>query len=116
MSFRSSEEPNIIRPAVFATPRGFGRRGDIGRRSLDGVRQGDRDLGHDLRTPLNAIIGFSEMMLDGAVGDIENERHREYLEHVRRSGLELLETVRELLEQCDPGGEDAQGKTPTRSV
>ena len=60
-----------------------------------------RELGHDLRTPLNAIIGFSEMILSGAAGDVENERQREYLEYVRKSGADLLDTVSQLLEEKD---------------
>jgi signal transduction histidine kinase len=83
---------------------------------LDDTRERVRELGHDLRTPLNAIIGFSEMLLDGAVGEIENERHREYLEYVQRSGLEMLETVRNLLEENDIGDDAAIGDAPPRCV
>lgn len=82
---------------------------------LDSARDRARELGHDLRTPLNAIIGFSEMLLAGTVGDVENERHREYLEYVQRSGLELLETVRNLLEESDDD-EAAGGNAPPRCI
>jgi len=42
-------------------------------------------MSHELRTPLNAIIGFSEAMLSGVYGPV-NERHREYLSDILTSG------------------------------
>ena len=54
-------------------------------------------MSHELRTPLNAVIGFSEVLLDRMVGDI-NERQEEYLNDIRNSGKHLLELVNEILD------------------
>ncbi|MEG3619040.1 ATP-binding protein [Magnetovibrio sp. PR-2] len=55
-------------------------------------------MSHELRTPLNAIIGFSESMLSGVFGQIENASHTEYLGHINASGELLLELINEVLD------------------
>ncbi|MBC7230912.1 MAG: PAS domain-containing protein [Actinobacteria bacterium] len=52
---------------------------------------------HELKTPLNAIIGFSELLLSGTYGDLE-ERQRRYLENILAGGRHLLELINEILE------------------
>jgi signal transduction histidine kinase len=47
------------------------------------------NMSHEIRTPLNAIIGFSEELLEGTVGPL-NDRQREYLGNVVTSGKALL--------------------------
>jgi signal transduction histidine kinase/ActR/RegA family two-component response regulator len=54
-------------------------------------------MSHELRTPLNAVIGFSEVLLDRAFGDI-NERQEEYLQDIRNSGKHLLQLIKEILD------------------
>jgi signal transduction histidine kinase len=54
-------------------------------------------MSHELRTPLNAVIGFSEMLACGAAGPLD-ERQREYLDYIRRSGAHLLDTIDEILD------------------
>jgi len=54
-------------------------------------------MSHELRTPLNAIIGFSDMMLQGIFGPVEN-RYGEYLRLINKSGLHLLEVISDLLD------------------
>ncbi len=56
------------------------------------------NMSHELRTPLNAIIGFSEIMQGETLGGIENERYREYLGIINRSGLRLLSLVNDILD------------------
>ena len=46
------------------------------------------NLSHELRTPLNAVIGFSEMMLSGISGEL-NEKQREYTQDIMKSGRYL---------------------------
>jgi signal transduction histidine kinase len=53
---------------------------------------------HELRTPLNAIIGFSEMIEGQYLGPIENERYRQYAEHINGSGKHLLSLIDDLLD------------------
>ena len=55
------------------------------------------NMSHELRTPLNAIIGFSEAMLGGVYGSV-NERHREYLGDILTSGENLLGLINDILD------------------
>ena len=55
------------------------------------------NMSHELKTPLNAIIGFSEAMLSGIYGPI-NERHREYLSDILLSGEKLLGLINDVLD------------------
>ncbi len=55
------------------------------------------NMSHELKTPLNAIIGFSEAMLGGIYGPI-NERHREYLSDILLSGEKLLGLINDMLD------------------
>jgi signal transduction histidine kinase len=54
-------------------------------------------MSHELRTPLNAIIGFSDMMLQGIFGPLEN-RYGEYARHINKSGSHLLEVISDILD------------------
>jgi two-component system cell cycle sensor histidine kinase PleC len=54
-------------------------------------------MSHELRTPLNAIIGFSEMMLQGIFGPLA-ERYGEYVGHINKSGVHLLEVITDILD------------------
>lgn len=63
-----------------------------------------KDLNHDLRTPLNAIIGFTQMMENGTLGNIENPQYLEYLRHIRESGYQLLGKFEALMDTI-PGEE-----------
>lgn len=55
-------------------------------------------ISHEIRTPLNAIIGFSELMADEKFGPIGNERYRDYLNDISRSGNHVLSLVNDLLD------------------
>jgi PAS domain S-box-containing protein len=55
-------------------------------------------VSHEVRTPLNAIIGFSELMLDEKFGPVGNERYRDYLRDINRSGNHVLDLVNDLLD------------------
>jgi len=55
------------------------------------------NVSHELRTPLNAIIGFSELILDGITGDINNEQ-KDCLNDISNSGQHLLRLVNDILD------------------
>jgi len=55
-------------------------------------------ISHEIRTPLNAIIGFSELMVDERFGPIGNDRYRDYLRDINRSGNHVLDLVNDLLD------------------
>lgn len=54
-------------------------------------------MSHELRTPLNAVIGFSDVLLGGMFGEL-NERQEEYLGDILSSGRHLLELLNEILD------------------
>jgi len=55
------------------------------------------NMSHELRTPLNSIIGFSEVLIDGLVGEMTSEQ-KECLENVRSSGHHLLALISDILD------------------
>lgn len=55
------------------------------------------NVSHELRTPLNSIIGFSELLLERAFGDL-NERQLQYVEFVHSSGGHLLQLINNILD------------------
>lgn len=54
-------------------------------------------VSHELRTPLTSIIGYSEMLLAGIAGDI-NEEQREFMGTIHEKGGQLLELIKGLLD------------------
>ncbi len=55
------------------------------------------NISHDLRTPLNSIIGFSELLSNKIVGEL-NEKQNGYVEDIKVAGLKLLEMINEVLD------------------
>ena len=55
------------------------------------------NMSHELRTPLNAIIGFSDLLLEGGVGDVTAQQ-REFIESVLRNGKHLLSLINSVLD------------------
>ena len=58
------------------------------------------NVSHELRTPLNAIIGFSDMMLSGAYGNLGDEKYEEYCRDIRSSGSFLLDIISDILDMA----------------
>jgi signal transduction histidine kinase len=55
------------------------------------------NMSHELRTPLNAIIGFSQVLREEMVGDL-NEKQQEYLDDILSSGHHLLSLINDVLD------------------
>lgn len=54
-------------------------------------------MSHELRTPLTAIIGFSELLIEGAMGEV-NEEQKDSLKEVLNNGSNLLELINNILD------------------
>jgi len=54
-------------------------------------------MSHELRTPLNGILGFSEVLLDGKFGRL-NEKQTRFVENTLTSGRHLLRLINDLLD------------------
>lgn len=74
-----------------------------------------RALRHDLRTPLNAILGFSEVLLSGIDGEL-NESQREDLEIVRSSGRHLVSLFDDVLDYGAQALSMSIGPTDARPI
>ena len=61
---------------------------DLGNERLERLLSG---AGHQLRTPLNSVLGFTEILLMGLPGPLNEEQRRQL--HNVRSGARLLETT-----------------------
>jgi signal transduction histidine kinase len=55
------------------------------------------NLGHKLRTPLNPVVGYSELMLSGIYGEL-NERQLDRIQKINRNGQELIELINDMLD------------------
>ncbi len=55
-------------------------------------------ISHEIRTPLNAILGFAEVMMDERFGPIGNDRYRDYMKDIHRSGEHVMSLVNDLLD------------------
>jgi CheY-like chemotaxis protein len=55
------------------------------------------NMSHELRTPLNSIIGFSEVLVDGLVGEMTPEQ-KGCLKNIRSGGHHLLALINDILD------------------
>ncbi len=54
-------------------------------------------MSHELRTPLNVIIGYTDMQLEAAFGELDEE-HTSVLQTVREQAVQLLELIQATLD------------------
>jgi signal transduction histidine kinase len=52
---------------------------------------------HELRNPLNSIIGFSSLLIDGALGPLTDDQRQSIID-IHHSGSYLLQIINEILE------------------
>jgi signal transduction histidine kinase len=55
------------------------------------------NMSHELRTPLNSVIGFTDILLQGLAGDLNDEQQRQ-MTMVQHAGRELLALVDDVLD------------------
>ena len=75
------------------------------REAMEAAESGNRakseflaNMSHEIRTPLNAIIGFSDIILSGAFGELGSEKYTEYVRDIRHSGAHLLTIINDILD------------------
>lgn len=56
------------------------------------------NISHELRTPLNSIIGFSEIILSGSYGKLDNLQYCNYIQDIHNSGKHLLAVINDILD------------------
>ena len=54
-------------------------------------------LSHELRSPLNAVIGFSELLKDGFLGEV-NAKQKQYSNDIYNAGQHLLALINDMLD------------------
>jgi PAS domain S-box-containing protein len=55
------------------------------------------NMSHELRTPLNAIIGFSELLKDGVMGELQ-AKQQEFVGDIFGAGTHLLALINDILD------------------
>ncbi|MBI5327265.1 MAG: response regulator [Deltaproteobacteria bacterium] len=55
------------------------------------------NISHELRTPLNSIMGFSDLLLEKAFGEL-NEKQMQYVNYIHTSGRHLLHLINNILD------------------
>ena len=58
------------------------------------------NVSHDMRTPLGGILGYSEMLLEGALGELSSEQRKAIL-HILQSTQQLIDFTNDLLNQAE---------------
>ncbi len=54
-------------------------------------------MSHELRTPLNSIIGFSDLLKQKMMGDL-NEKQERYIDNIIKSSKHLLDLINDILD------------------
>lgn len=74
------------------------------------------NMSHSLRTPLNAIIGFSDLLMSMADGDLPREERDNLLQLINKNGLDLLHLINELLSLSEVEGDSQLFKREVTDV
>src|SRR6266478_2286256 len=54
-------------------------------------------MSHELRTPLNAIVGFSDLLAEGAPGEL-NPKQKRFVNHIKEGSAHLLQLINDILD------------------
>lgn len=56
------------------------------------------NISHELRTPLNAIIGFSEIIKNSMIKEMDLQKFEDYINDIHSSGVHLLSLINDILD------------------
>jgi PAS domain S-box-containing protein len=73
---------------------------EMERKIIDGGKLKSKflaNMSHELRTPMNAVLGFSELLIDKKIGDL-NPKQLEYMNDIHASGSHLLQLINDVLD------------------
>jgi two-component system cell cycle sensor histidine kinase PleC len=56
------------------------------------------NISHELRTPLNAIIGFSDIIKNEVMVDVQEKKYHDYIGDIHTSGVHLLSLINDILD------------------
>jgi len=54
-------------------------------------------MSHELRTPLNAIVGFSDLLVEQAAGEL-NAKQMRFVRHIKQGSTHLLQLINDILD------------------
>jgi signal transduction histidine kinase/DNA-binding response OmpR family regulator len=54
-------------------------------------------MSHELRTPLNAIVGFSDLLAEQSVGQL-NDKQKRFVNHIKQGSAHLLQLINDILD------------------
>jgi len=71
-------------------------------------------MSHELRTPLNAIVGFSDLLAEGAPGEL-NPKQKRFVNHIKEGSAHLLQLINDILDlsKSKPGNSNSTANTFT---
>jgi two-component system, cell cycle sensor histidine kinase PleC len=56
------------------------------------------NISHELRTPLNAIIGFSDIIKNEVMVNVQEKKYHDYIGDIHTSGVHLLSLINDILD------------------
>lgn len=62
-----------------------------------------RNMSHELRTPLNHIYGYTDLFLEGILGELTEEQ-KENLDYIKDSSRYLLSLINDILDLAESEG------------
>jgi PAS domain S-box-containing protein len=56
------------------------------------------NMSHEIRTPMTAILGYADLIADAVERQVDLQKHRDYVETIKRNGEHLLAIINDILD------------------